>query len=341
MNRNSTGIVIARFLEVLGIFLLSRIFWEITKPYLIGRFGMTGNILSWCLFGIFCITAGFAIRKLKGGWKPGDVGIKLHRGFLKDIWYGLVVFAMLYFVMIPFIIALMPLFTDMFLNNLGSYIEQPMLPGLLKMSALIFTIGFFTGAFHEEIRYRGYMQGVLTKDIAPAFGFFISMIVFSLHHYYSHPEWSLLQVANTIPAGIAFCLSYYATGSILVPLTMHALGNFIPVLPPYFAAKGFTILPYGVIAGIAVLFMVVIYLGRNEAKHFLIKSKELFAISGLKNSLAAAFLGFVFLIGYHEIMNIGERFSLENTTYYILLTVISAACIGLSFLRKENVNKRY
>ena len=324
----------ARFMEVLGIFLLSRLFWEMTKPYLTGNLGMLGNFISWCLFGIFCITVGLAVRVMKDGWKRGDVGLKLHRSFLKDIRYGIVVYSILYFVMIPSIISSMPTYKDIFLNNLGSLVEQPLLPGLLKMSLIVFIIGFFTGAFHEEIRYRGYMQSVLSKDIAPAFGFFISMIVFSLHHYYSHPEWSLLQVANTIPPGIAFCLSYYATGSILVPLTIHALANFVPIFPPFFVAKGYTIMPYGVIAVFAVLFVLVIFAGKSDAKHFLEKSKELFIISGLKANLVGIVLGFVFLFVYHGIIGIGSQFGLENSTYYIILLVMSLTFIALSFLKR-------
>ena len=44
--------------------------------------------------------------------------------------------------------------------------------------------GFITGAFNHEVEYRGYFQGLFSKEISPATGLFLSLILFVMTHYF-------------------------------------------------------------------------------------------------------------------------------------------------------------
>ena len=98
-------------------------------------------------------------------------------------------------------------------------------------SAMAIVFGFVTGAFNEEIRFRGYYQGVAANELTPLAGFVIGFIPFSFGHYFAHPDWSLVQVVATVLPGVVFGLLYNATGSLVAVMTAHTLVNWIGSYP--------------------------------------------------------------------------------------------------------------
>ena len=235
--------------------------------------------------------------------------------------------------MIPFSIALLPSSSKL-LSQYYSFLQDMTIPmALLSLTPLVFIKGFITGAFHEEIRYRGYLQGLFYKNSYPALGFFISLILFSFHHYFSHPDWIFLKVLNTLPGGISFCLGYYATGSLIVPMTTHALMNVFPVYAPFVYSKGHSVLSYIIIFAFGIISLLIIIKGKEEVKYLLQKTKEIFTKSGWKISLLGIILGILFLILLRELSLVQSQLKLDNSLYYLLLAIFSLICLSISSIK--------
>ena len=97
-------------------------------------------------------------------------------------------------------------------------------------------------------------------------GFFLSLIAFSLGHYFSHPEWNLLAVLNTVPGGIALSLCFYATGSLLVSMVTHTLMNLVGLYAMVLYAKESFQASYIVIASLGVFFLVLCLVGKGNQR---------------------------------------------------------------------------
>ena len=78
--------------------------------------------------------------------------------------------------------------------------------------------------FQEELIFRGYLYGVARRYIGPAGGAVLVSLLFAAIHVHA-PSFAGLFV-------LALCLTlaYEWTGSILVPMTMHAMFNSITVI---------------------------------------------------------------------------------------------------------------
>ena len=68
---------------------------------ILSSFLWTGILLFVFLFVFF-------IRKVKANENLKDLGFIKHRSFAKDIWYGIVGFALIYVITLPFFIAILP-----------------------------------------------------------------------------------------------------------------------------------------------------------------------------------------------------------------------------------------
>ncbi len=71
----------------------------------------------------------------------------------------------------------------------------------------------------EEILFRGYFYGVLRRYLGPVAAVFLSAAFFAVIHV------NLLSLVPLFVLAVCFALAYEATGSLLVPMTMHALFN--------------------------------------------------------------------------------------------------------------------
>lgn len=333
MNSVNRGKLLSLTLEALGVFTLFIIFSIYVDAFLSRSLGLTGVILFWLLYGFFGAAVAYMVRRIKGNWTWRDLGFRVHRSWKKDIWLGFVIFALFYLIEIPFQIILIPS-TSAELSQQLSFLQEMSLPlALLAITGIALIIGFITGAFHEEIRYRGYLQGLFTKEMAPALGLFISLIPFSFGHYFSHPDWNLVQVLNTLPMGVALCLGYYVSGSLLIPMTTHTLANWVPVYAPFLYSRGHIQSSYLIVAVFSLLFVLICILGRKELRELRLKTIELFVESGLKVSLLGVLAGFLFLAVIEGLRLV--RSQMDGTAYVLMLAGFAVVCLGLSFLKSN------
>ena len=321
------------FLEAIGIFAFFTIFSNVLMPFFSKTMGFPGIILFWLSYGLFGAIIAYFVRKLKAGWSWKDLGFKVYKSWRRDIWFGIIIFSVFYLIEIPLTIILIPTQSQKLVQQMN-FLQQMSLPiAFLMLTGLALILGFITGAFHEEIRYRGYLQGLFSKEITPAFGFFISLIPFCFNHYFSHPDWNLLQVINTLLPGISFCLGYYATGSLIVSMTTHTLTNLIPSYPILLYMKDYKDLSYVSVFLLGAFFIGLILFGKKEIKYLLQKSYELFALSGLKSSLLGIVCGIFFLFLYHWLGSIQSLLNVSKEISILILFVFSLLCISLSMIK--------
>ena len=324
--------LILLLLEATGLFGITTLYFEIVSP-LFSSMGFLGNLLKWISYAAFGVIVFYTIRKLKDKWSFKDLGFKVYRNWKQDILLGIVIYCFLFLINIPFFIPVVSTYSEMFTENIGALSQQPVIIIFLLATLMVFVTGFFTGALHEEISYRGYLQGLFSKSGFPLIGFFISFITFSFHHYFSHPEWNLFQVLHTILPGIILCLAYFATESLIVVITIHALGNLVPIYGPLAHSLGYPTFSVLIIIITAVISILILIVFRRDFIFFIKKSRELFLNSGFIIWLLGVSLGITFLFLWHELKQIKLQFGLNNLTYYVLLLAFSVGCILISFLK--------
>jgi drug/metabolite transporter (DMT)-like permease len=198
---------------------------------------------------------------------------------------------------------------------------------------LALTFGFITGAWHEEIWYRGYIQGVFSRKIAPVVGFLISSIPFGITHHFSHPEYNLLLIVGCVFGGGVYCLVFYASGSLLAAMTAHALSNAIPIFMPLFYAYGYRSTSYFVAAGIGFILVGFCFKGRREITELIEKAKRLFLESGTKYiMIGIALASFSVGISWARSLFV-ERFG--SNIQVITYSVLGLVFLAVSFIKHD------
>jgi membrane protease YdiL (CAAX protease family) len=76
----------------------------------------------------------------------------------------------------------------------------------------------------EELAFRGYLYGVIKRYFGAVPALVLSGILFALIHLNLPSFFPLLVLAS------AFALAYELSGSLLVPMTMHALFNALSLI---------------------------------------------------------------------------------------------------------------
>ena len=95
--------------------------------------------------------------------------------------------------------------------------------------ALLFLVGGFIGPVAEEIYFRGLVYGGLRRwGFWPALA--LSTLMFSLLHA-AGPGVPITQIVG----GLVFAVAYEIEKSLLVPITIHVLGNLAIFSLPYFS----------------------------------------------------------------------------------------------------------
>ena len=192
---------------------------------------MGANVGVWFLFGLAILLLAWIFNKLLRGSRIQDLGFRFHKSFAADLWWGVCGFAVSNLLTLPFDVAAIDDRANMAHAIVGQFHFSSSLQILVGGTALAAALGFLTGAFHEEIRFRGYYQGAGSFAVSPLAGLLIGLIPFSLGHYYAHPDWSLAQVLATFIPGIIYGLLFQATRSLLVVMTAHTLDNVLPFIP--------------------------------------------------------------------------------------------------------------
>jgi membrane protease YdiL (CAAX protease family) len=291
------------------------------------------NLAYWTLRGLGIAVIVYAVRRFKDGWSLKDLGFRIHRTRGKDIWFGFIGFCLLYFLEFPILLVNLPYQADLLAESMNLFpgIPFPVLLVLGFVLALVF--GFITGAWHEEIWHRGYIQGVFSRKIAPVVGFLISSIPFGITHHFSHPEYNLLLIVGCVFGGAVYCLVFYASGSLLAAMTAHALSNAIPIFMPLFYAYGYRSTSYLVAVGIGFVLVGFCFKGRKEIMELIEKAKGLFLESGTKHILIGIALATLsVLISWIRSVFV-EQFgtNIQVITYSVLGFII----LAFSFIKNE------
>jgi membrane protease YdiL (CAAX protease family) len=95
-------------------------------------------------------------------------------------------------------------------------VHLPSRPGEM---ILFFFIGGMVGPIAEEVFFRGVLYGFLRR-----WGVVVALVVSTLVFVLIHPLKSGFPVTQAV-GGIVFALAYEMGGSLVVPITIHALGN--------------------------------------------------------------------------------------------------------------------
>jgi membrane protease YdiL (CAAX protease family) len=190
----------------------------------------------WLLYAAGAVLVAAILSRLRRGQGVRALGFRYHQSFRADVWFGILGYAILYLVSLPFDIAALADRTKA-AEQIMAQLSLSSLPAMLAAgSALALVTGFVSGALHEEIRFRGYYQGAGQREITPLAGCLIALIPFTGGHYFSHADWSLAQVSATLLPAIVYGLLYNATGSLTVVITAHTLSNWISSHPALLAA---------------------------------------------------------------------------------------------------------
>jgi membrane protease YdiL (CAAX protease family) len=166
------------------------------------------NLAFLTLRGIGIAVIVYAVRRIKDGWSFRDFGFCIHLSWSKDIWFGFIGFCLLNFIELPILLANLPYQAELLAKSMNLFPEISFRVMLVLAFFLTLVFGFITGAWHEEIWHRGYIQGVFSKKVAPVVGFFISSIYFGLTHHFSHPDYNLLLIVGCVLGGVVYCLVF-------------------------------------------------------------------------------------------------------------------------------------
>jgi membrane protease YdiL (CAAX protease family) len=266
------------FTEVLGFTLLLKAVASLLFGLPLNN--MVAQVGLWFVFGFLILLLAWLLQKLLRGSGLPELGFRFHKSFTGDLWLGICGFAIVNLLSLPVDLAAL---RDR-ANMAHAIVEQLHLSSALQILAggtlLAAALGFFTGAFHEEIRFRGYYQGTASAELTPLAGLLIGLIPFTLGHYFSHPDWSLAQVAATFVPGLIYGLLFYATRSLTVVMTAHTLSNVLPFFPFLLhEATGSRAITPAAIAALATLSLLLIALGWNhELRDWRHSTRQLFTM---------------------------------------------------------------
>ncbi len=228
---------------------------------------------SWVLYGLAAVVLGATLDRVQRRGGLRTLGFRYHRGFRADVGAGVVAYAAVYLASLPVELMVLP---DRAASSAG-LVKQLGLTSAAQVvavgSALALVLGFLTGGFHEEIRFRGYYQGTGSREATPLAGFVMALIPFTLGHHFSHPDWGALQVLATFVPGVGYGLLYHATGSLVAVMTAHALSNGLPVYPVLVLVGTSSLAAaLATAAGLGAAFALLIYVRRAAEVRMLVES---------------------------------------------------------------------
>ena len=93
------------------------------------------------------------------------------------------------------------------------------LPGKFNEIFLFFFIGGMVGPIAEEAFFRGILYGFFRR-----WGVLLAIILTTIIFALAHPVFPGIPVTQIV-GGIVFALAYEIEGSLMVPITIHVLGN--------------------------------------------------------------------------------------------------------------------
>lgn len=101
----------------------------------------------------------------------------------------------------------------------GLTLIQAHLPKKPSEITLFFVVGGMLGPVAEEIFFRGILYGFFRR-----WGVVVALVLSTLIFVLTHPTNQGVPVTQVV-GGVVFAVAYEAEGSLMTPITIHALGN--------------------------------------------------------------------------------------------------------------------
>lgn len=288
------------------------------------------------------------VRRSKDGWKLKDLGFRVHEGWSKDIWMGILLFCLIFLIRLPLNIIVFPgqaeLSADSALYN--SLLTSFFPPIYIFLSFLFMALSTLGAAFWEEVFWRGYLQTLFSRKISPTTGFILTALIFGVGHFFSRPDWGkwgMLLALGVLLDAVFFGMAYYITESLIGVAMMHFLINIWWDYPLIVYLSGNRKRAYMFIVLLAVLSLVVCIIGWRKIKLFWLKTREIFSSYGWKMVVLGIVLGGVGLVYEWGKVWLRTLFQKDNPFLLALILVaFSALTLGLSFVykNKKNLAKR-
>lgn len=265
------------------------------------------------------------IRRLSAGWSARDLGFRIRQGVLTDAWSGIAVFALLYVATLPLLVAALPRRAAVANpSNYEALLDGTVPGGLLVLTALLLVTGTLFLAGGEEVLFRGYVQGLLEREVAPGVGFLCAILLSVGGHVTTAADWTLLTVGNAVLWGAGYGVLFFVTGSLWPVVMTHALGRLVWDYPIALAMRGRIDMAYIVIFAIAGVALCLVLAGRHQLAGLGRRATRLFALLRRAPAAWGVGAGMLALAWLRAVAEIGQAFS--PLTGGILTVGIGVAC---------------
>jgi len=276
--------------EILFVILLSTITSTILDALITRFFGdaFVGVVVYWLLYTTIVCSLIYLIRR-RDGWRLGDFGLTTEN-FRKNILYGTVIISPL---IIIEIIGNVLLF-DSFVNN-SPFNNLDAFEGLIYAFLIYPILSILWAEFHEEFRFRGYMQNFIGKNYNEVIALIGISIYFALGHTFSHPEYNILILLYLLIPAFILGLEFLVYRNIVVTMTSHLLINASQMwifAVCYYFGKNVGLITALISIGIVGFLMVK---GRNIFAVFIKESKK-YLKTEPKNYFYGVLLGAILLV---------------------------------------------
>ncbi len=189
------------------------------------NYNIMGIIAYWILYTISICCIIYLLRK-RYGWKLSDFGLTM-KHLKKNILFGTII-------IMPFILVeaiLVVMFYDSFIVNEQDnlFARFNVFKGLIYAFIAYPILSVLWAEFHEEFRFRGYMQNLIGREYNSVVAFIGISIYFALSHSFSHPEYDVLALVYLLFPAFIFGLEFLVYKNIVVTMTSHFWVNVIQV----------------------------------------------------------------------------------------------------------------
>jgi len=251
--------------------------------------GFLGVIVYWLAYTIVTCSFIYFVRRLVGGWRLRDFGLTL-TGFKSAVVRGLVipapVFILQNIVTLLFIEYYLPMFSEGFK---GFNFITALVLALLIYPALT----ILWASFHEEFRFRGYIQNLLERELNPVTAIIGTALFFAYSHYGNYLRFGLsglmllASLTCILVPTLTFGLEYSVYRNLIVVMTTHTIIDGIPVW------IGVAYYYYGITGGVVaailltIFFILTAYIAKKEVNEFIKSCKNI--LKGEYRTLSTAF----------------------------------------------------
>jgi len=199
----------------------------------------------------------------KKGWTLRDFGLIVSK---RNIFYGTVI-------ALPFLIPHI-IINSIFIDSEEVFIKFDCVKGLIYAFLVYPFLSILWAEFHEEFRFRGYMQNLLSKEINELVGFVSVSIYFAYGHFASHPEYDVLALTYLLLLALVFGLEFYVYRNIVITMTTHFWLNVVGTWT--FAVHYYT--RFGHIFSLSMIFIIVLGILRYKwiLVDFVSQSRKIF-----------------------------------------------------------------